>query len=30
MKIANNLCLPVQILALSEGLLLAEKGGIPR
>jgi 3-hydroxyisobutyrate dehydrogenase-like beta-hydroxyacid dehydrogenase len=30
MKIAINLSLPVQILALSEGLLLAEKGGIPR
>lgn len=30
MKIANNLSLPVQILALSEGLLLAEKSGIPR
>ncbi len=30
MKIAVNLSLPVQFLALSEGLLLAEKGGIPR
>lgn len=30
MKIAINLNLQVQILALSEGLLLAEKGGIPR
>ncbi|MFN2461615.1 MAG: NAD(P)-dependent oxidoreductase [Candidatus Velthaea sp.] len=30
MKIALNLNLPVQILALSEGLLLAEKSGIPR
>ncbi|HEY7355366.1 MAG TPA: NAD(P)-dependent oxidoreductase, partial [Ktedonobacterales bacterium] len=30
MKIAINLSLPVQILSLSEGLLLAEKGGIPR
>ncbi|HEY7122658.1 MAG TPA: NAD(P)-dependent oxidoreductase [Ktedonobacterales bacterium] len=30
MKIATNLSLPVQFLALSEGLLLAEKGGIPR
>lgn len=30
MKIAINLSLPVQFLALSEGLLLAEKGGIPR
>jgi 3-hydroxyisobutyrate dehydrogenase-like beta-hydroxyacid dehydrogenase len=30
MKIAINLSLPVQLLALSEGLLLAEKGGIPR
>ncbi len=30
MKIAINLSLPVQLLALFEGLLLAEKGGIPR
>ena len=30
MKIAVNLSLPVQILALCEGLLLAEKSGIPR
>ncbi len=30
MKIATNLSLAVQMLALSEGLLLAEKGGIPR
>jgi 3-hydroxyisobutyrate dehydrogenase-like beta-hydroxyacid dehydrogenase len=30
MKIAINLSLPVQLLAFSEGLLLAEKGGIPR
>jgi 3-hydroxyisobutyrate dehydrogenase-like beta-hydroxyacid dehydrogenase len=30
MKIAINLSLPVQFLALSEGLLLAEKGGVPR
>jgi 3-hydroxyisobutyrate dehydrogenase-like beta-hydroxyacid dehydrogenase len=30
MKVAINLSLPVQFLALSEGLLLAEKGGIPR
>src|SRR5947209_11184045 len=30
MKIAINLNLQVQLLALSEGLLLAEKGGIPR
>ncbi|MGH7715539.1 MAG: NAD(P)-dependent oxidoreductase, partial [Vulcanimicrobiaceae bacterium] len=30
MKIALNLNMPVQILALSEGLLLAEKSGIPR
>ena len=30
MKVALNLNLPVQILALSEGLLLAEKNGIPR
>lgn len=30
MKVAVNLNLPVQILALSEGLLLAEKSGIPR
>ncbi|MBV9229877.1 MAG: NAD(P)-dependent oxidoreductase [Chloroflexi bacterium] len=30
MKIAINLSLPVQFLAFSEGLLLAEKGGIPR
>jgi 3-hydroxyisobutyrate dehydrogenase-like beta-hydroxyacid dehydrogenase len=30
MKIAINLNLQVQMLALSEGLLLAEKGGIPR
>ena len=30
MKIAINLSLPVQILALCEGLLLAEKSGIPR
>lgn len=30
MKIAINLNLAVQLLAFSEGLLLAEKGGIPR
>jgi 3-hydroxyisobutyrate dehydrogenase-like beta-hydroxyacid dehydrogenase len=30
MKIASNLSLPVQILAFSEGILLAEKSGIPR
>jgi 3-hydroxyisobutyrate dehydrogenase-like beta-hydroxyacid dehydrogenase len=30
MKIAVNLNLAVQLLAFSEGLLLAEKGGIPR
>jgi 3-hydroxyisobutyrate dehydrogenase-like beta-hydroxyacid dehydrogenase len=30
MKIALNLNLPAQLLALSEGLLLAEKGGIDR
>jgi 3-hydroxyisobutyrate dehydrogenase-like beta-hydroxyacid dehydrogenase len=30
MKIAVNLSLPVQFLAFSEGMLLAEKGGIPR
>ena len=30
MKIATNLSLAVQILAFSEGVLLAEKGGIPR
>ena len=30
MKIAANLSLPVQILAFTEGLLLAEKSGIPR
>src|SRR5262245_46522625 len=30
MKVATNLCLPVQILAYAEGLLLAEKSGIPR
>jgi len=30
MKIATNLSLAVQMLAFSEGLLLAEKGGIPR
>jgi 3-hydroxyisobutyrate dehydrogenase-like beta-hydroxyacid dehydrogenase len=30
MKIATNLCLGVQMLAFSEGVLLAEKGGIPR
>lgn len=30
MKIAANLALPVQILAFSEGVLLAEKSGIPR
>lgn len=30
MKVALNLNLPIQILALSEGLLLAEKSGIPR
>ncbi|MDQ2714423.1 MAG: NAD-binding protein [Chloroflexota bacterium] len=30
MKIAINLNLQVQIMALFEGLLLAEKGGIPR
>ena len=30
MKIAINLCLPTQILAFTEGVLLAEKSGIPR
>lgn len=30
MKIACNLALPVQILAYTEGLMLAEKSGIPR
>ena len=30
MKIAINLALPVQILAFTEGLMLAEKSGIPR
>jgi 3-hydroxyisobutyrate dehydrogenase-like beta-hydroxyacid dehydrogenase len=30
LKVAMNLSLPVQILALSEGLLMAEKMGIPR
>jgi 3-hydroxyisobutyrate dehydrogenase-like beta-hydroxyacid dehydrogenase len=30
MKVAINLSLPVQILAFCEGLLLAEKAGIPR
>jgi 3-hydroxyisobutyrate dehydrogenase-like beta-hydroxyacid dehydrogenase len=30
MKIAINLALPVQILAFTEGVLLAEKSGIPR
>src|SRR5437868_7487481 len=30
MKIATNLSLPVQMLALTEGVLLAEKSGIPR
>ena len=30
MKIATNLALPVQILAFTEGVLLAEKSGIPR
>jgi 3-hydroxyisobutyrate dehydrogenase-like beta-hydroxyacid dehydrogenase len=30
MKIASNLSLAVQMLAFSEGVLLAEKGGIPR
>jgi 3-hydroxyisobutyrate dehydrogenase-like beta-hydroxyacid dehydrogenase len=30
MKIAINLSLPTQILALTEGVLLAEKSGIPR
>ena len=30
MKIATNLSLPVQVLAFCEGLLLAEKSGIPR
>ena len=30
MKIATNLSLAVQMLAFSEGLLLAEKSGIPR
>jgi 3-hydroxyisobutyrate dehydrogenase-like beta-hydroxyacid dehydrogenase len=29
-KIASNLSLPVQMLAFSEGVLLAEKSGIPR
>ena len=30
MKIATNLSLPVQLLAFTEGILLAEKSGIPR
>ena len=30
MKIATNLSLPVQLLAFTEGVLLAEKSGIPR
>ena len=30
MKIATNLTLPVQILSFAEGMLLAEKAGIPR
>ena len=30
MKIATNLSLAVQMLAFSEGVLLAEKSGIPR
>jgi 3-hydroxyisobutyrate dehydrogenase-like beta-hydroxyacid dehydrogenase len=30
MKVATNLSLSVQMLAFSEGLLLAEKSGIPR
>jgi 3-hydroxyisobutyrate dehydrogenase-like beta-hydroxyacid dehydrogenase len=30
MKLAINLNLPVQLLAMFEGVLLAEKGGIPR
>ncbi len=30
MKIAINLSLPVQFMAMCEGLLVAEKGGIPR
>ncbi|HLQ62377.1 MAG TPA: NAD(P)-dependent oxidoreductase, partial [Candidatus Acidoferrales bacterium] len=30
MKIAINLSLPVHVLAFAEGVLLAEKGGIPR
>src|SRR6266498_6103542 len=30
MKIATNLSLAVQMLAFSEGILLAEKSGIPR
>jgi 3-hydroxyisobutyrate dehydrogenase-like beta-hydroxyacid dehydrogenase len=30
MKIATNLALPVQILAFTEGVMLAEKSGIPR
>jgi 3-hydroxyisobutyrate dehydrogenase-like beta-hydroxyacid dehydrogenase len=30
LKIAINLSLPVHVLAFAEGLLLAEKGGIPR
>lgn len=30
MKLAINLTLPVQLLAMFEGVLLAEKGGIPR
>jgi 3-hydroxyisobutyrate dehydrogenase-like beta-hydroxyacid dehydrogenase len=30
MKIAVNLSLPIQLLAVYEGVLLAEKGGIPR
>jgi 3-hydroxyisobutyrate dehydrogenase-like beta-hydroxyacid dehydrogenase len=30
MKIAINLSLPIQMLSLSEGILLAEKNGVPR
>ena len=30
MKVATNLCLPVQMLAFSEAVLLAERGGIAR
>jgi 3-hydroxyisobutyrate dehydrogenase-like beta-hydroxyacid dehydrogenase len=30
MKLAINLCIPIQLIAMYEGVLLAEKGGIPR